>query len=330
MSLRYWTSPIGTVVLLLGITLSSFTGYGETISACQETTEEGTPGGQTGYTVDEDVDFTGVDGVTIDGRLYVPDPKESLHTGVVTYHGFGGSKDDLSWIAESLAEKGCVVLTYDHRGHGGSGGDFDWGKLVKDAKTAIISLLDECPDIDRIVVIGHSVGGMIAMRVAAGDSEISTTVSLSTPESLTESLNSIISYQFKKLVDYIKDLPLTAATSSRSYPVKEKPLAGNLHRDCYKDLPKFYLESCSPRYRPMYYLAEVGKILFLQGTADHTANPEGALKMYEKAAGPKALIFIENAGHTLTETLNEGELEQISECIYGWIEDCSPGKNLNG
>jgi pimeloyl-ACP methyl ester carboxylesterase len=322
-SLRFWTSIIGTVILLWGIILSSFTGYGEAITVCQETTEEGTPGGQIGC-VTREFRFEGEDGVQLIGNLYAPDSKESLHTGVVIYHGFDGSKDNLSWIADSLVEKGYTALAYDHRGHGDSGGDLDWGKMVKDAKTAITSLLDECPDIDHIVVIGHSVGGMIAMRVAAdGDSEISATVSLSAPESLTETLKSIISYQFEKLVDYIKDFLPTVARSSKSYPAKDKPLLKNLHPKCYTDLPKFYLDSCKSDYRPMYYVDKVDKILFLQGTDDQTASPEGALKMCEKAGEPKALKYIENAEHTLTEeTLNEEELEQISKYICDWIEGC--------
>lgn len=80
----------------------------------------------------------------------------------VLVHGFTGSKldfaDQLDWFTD-LAR----VIAYDQRGHGESSnhGPYEERRFVAD----LISLVDrlELPSID---LLGHSFGGMIAMRAA--------------------------------------------------------------------------------------------------------------------------------------------------------------------
>jgi 3-oxoadipate enol-lactonase len=77
-----------------------------------------------------------------------------------------GLVDDLSiWdrVAPRLVERG-LVLRLDQRGHGGSGtppGPYDREALAQD----VIALLDAC-DVERAVLIGHSMGGIVAMSTA--------------------------------------------------------------------------------------------------------------------------------------------------------------------
>src|SRR5215210_2487337 len=69
------------------------------------------------------------DGVTIATTLYLPDGAVPAGgwPAIVMAHGLGGKSQDMNALAEQLyVPRGYVVLTYDARGHGASGG------LVKD------------------------------------------------------------------------------------------------------------------------------------------------------------------------------------------------------
>ena len=87
--------------------------------------------------------------------------------------GFGGYRP-FREMAEALAARGGALLRYDKRGVGGSspgvGGTTE--ALAEDVR-AMLRFLRGRPDLaaDRIVLIGHSEGGLIAPMVAASDPE---------------------------------------------------------------------------------------------------------------------------------------------------------------
>lgn len=86
-------------------------------------------------------------------------------TPLVLLHGFTGHRDDFIGILPALA-KGRRVLAPDLRGHGdsesepsASGWSFD--QFVRD----FLAWLDAL-DLDRVDLLGHSVGGFVALRTA--------------------------------------------------------------------------------------------------------------------------------------------------------------------
>lgn len=88
----------------------------------------------------------------------------------VLVHGFSGSRDDWAEHLEPLAELG-PTLAYDQRGHGGSTnlGDpaaYSLAHLVDDAA----ALLDRL-GIEACDLLGHSMGGAMAMRFALAHPE---------------------------------------------------------------------------------------------------------------------------------------------------------------
>jgi len=118
-----------------------------------------------------DVGFETADGADIAG-WYIP---SSNGAAVVLRHGSGSTRSAVLAQAAMISRGGYGVLLTDARGHGQSGGramDFGW---YGDADTlAAVTFLTEQPDVDvdRIGVVGMSMGGEEAIGAAAADRRI--------------------------------------------------------------------------------------------------------------------------------------------------------------
>ncbi len=81
---------------------------------------------------------------------------------IVLIHGLFGSLENLNMVAKSLSQHYCVT-SIDVRNHGNS--FHREGMCYKDLAQDVISLLDDL-SIESCHILGHSMGGKIAMQVA--------------------------------------------------------------------------------------------------------------------------------------------------------------------
>ena len=127
----------------------------------------------------EDFSFENL-GVKLKGTLWLPASEtKKTFPAVVCVHGSGKIDRNDSYIkefAEHFSKKGIAVLTYDKRGVGESGGDYEGGfggSMVAYAADAIsaINNLKKRDDIDskKIGLFGVSQGGYIIPLAAAMD-----------------------------------------------------------------------------------------------------------------------------------------------------------------
>jgi uncharacterized protein len=96
------------------------------------------------------------------------------HPAVVLLHGFPGNERNLD-LAQDIRRAGWDVLYFDYRGSWGSPGDFSFSHGIEDTAAAV-DYLRSPPmakilrlDPSRIVLIGHSMGGFMAVQAAAAD-----------------------------------------------------------------------------------------------------------------------------------------------------------------
>jgi non-heme chloroperoxidase len=85
---------------------------------------------------------------------------------VLLVHGLTASSEDWGPVAERLVDQGLEVVAVDQRGHGRSTlgrAPFSPRQLGDDLAQVIEAL-----DLDRLVVVGHSMGGMAALSLAVG------------------------------------------------------------------------------------------------------------------------------------------------------------------
>lgn len=99
------------------------------------------------------------------------------HPAVVLLHGFPGNERNLD-LAQDIRRAGWDVLYFDYRGSWGSPGDFSFSHGIEDTAAAIDYVRSPSMakilhlDRSRIVVIGHSMGGFMAVQAAAADRSI--------------------------------------------------------------------------------------------------------------------------------------------------------------
>ncbi|WP_174273177.1 alpha/beta fold hydrolase [Sphingomonas bacterium] len=118
-------------------------------------------------------------GVSINGVLYVAAGSGS-HPTLLLLHGLPGNEQNLD-LAQAARRAGWNVLTLHYRGSWGSPGTYSFAHCIEDGKAALAFL--RAPqavkayriNVDRIVVAGHSLGGIVAARVSADDDAVAGT-----------------------------------------------------------------------------------------------------------------------------------------------------------
>jgi pimeloyl-ACP methyl ester carboxylesterase len=96
------------------------------------------------------------------------------HPAVVLLHGFPGNERNLD-LAQDIRRAGWDVLYFNYRGSWGSPGDFSFSHAIEDtvAATAFLRQPEMTKllrlDPSRIVLIGHSMGGFMAVEGATAD-----------------------------------------------------------------------------------------------------------------------------------------------------------------
>ncbi len=144
--------------------------------------------------------------------IYVWPNPEARHI-VVLAHGYGEHLGRYEYVAEFLTARGAIVAGPDHVGHGRSGGErvlIDDYDLVVDDLHSVVTRIKQRHSGLALVLVGHSMGGMIGARYAQlhGDELAGLVLSgpvLGTWTAVTDLLE----------LDEIPDDPLDVSTLSR-------------------------------------------------------------------------------------------------------------------
>ena len=112
--------------------------------------------------------LTAGDGTTLFAVDWRPEAPPTARRGVVLMHGLGEHCGRYRHVAQFFNGQGYLVRAYDHRGHGRSGGARgdvpDGDAMLQDAQLVIADFaatLDAPP-----LLLGHSMGGLVAARFA--------------------------------------------------------------------------------------------------------------------------------------------------------------------
>jgi pimeloyl-ACP methyl ester carboxylesterase len=109
---------------------------------------------------------------------------EGPHPIVLLLHGFPGNERNLD-LAQALRRAGYDILYFNYRGSWGSPGSFSFSNGIEDTLAAAAYMRDPVnaakfrADPKRIIVVGHSMGGFMALNAAAQDTAIAAVVTIS-------------------------------------------------------------------------------------------------------------------------------------------------------
>jgi pimeloyl-ACP methyl ester carboxylesterase len=110
-------------------------------------------------------------GTRMNGFIYLAQG-EGAHPVVVFLHGYPGNERNLD-LAQAARRAGWHALYFDYRGSWGSGGTFSFQNALDDVGAALAFLRENRErfrvDTARIALVGHSMGGWLAMLHAAAD-----------------------------------------------------------------------------------------------------------------------------------------------------------------
>ena len=239
-----------------------------------------------------DVHLEAEDGVRLHGWFL---PAKPPRRGSVLF--LHGNAENISTHIRSVAwlpASGFDVLLVDYRGYGLSGGSPSLAGLHLDFEAALGALLRR-PDADpdRVIVLGQSLGGSLAITALAASPRRGRVRALI-------ALGAFTSYRAlarEKLAEFWLTWPLQA------------PLG----------------LAIDDRYRPVDAIGELSPlpVLIVHGEADRVVPPHHASALYRAAGPPKALWVVPGAGH-LEALATAASRARLIDHLNALLENASP------
>lgn len=96
--------------------------------------------------------------------LAVVEAGDTRDPGLLLVPGFGGAKEDFADHVDALVEAGHRVVSFDHRGHGGSDKPDDPSAYSLDRLGADVRAVARATGLRDLRLLGHSMGGMAVRR----------------------------------------------------------------------------------------------------------------------------------------------------------------------
>lgn len=264
------------------------------------------------------------------GILTLPNENSRLFPAVVLVHGSGPSNMDerignnypFKDLAEGLSEKGIAVLRYDKR-------TFVYGKEMKNdpgitvtketIEDAILAadLLrkDARIDSNKIFILGHSLGGMLAPRIdAEGGNFAGIIIMGGSPRKLEEILmdqNNVVLNSLNKFLKMIakKQIAKLASKFNNIYNLSDQEAKSIIVLG--KHTRAYYFKEMGEHPSTNYLKALDKPILILQGDKDFHVSVERDFHGYKHILGDKPNATFKryaNLNHLFMPSVYGGEI----------------------
>lgn len=269
----------------------------------------------------EEDGFVGVRGLRIHVRTWLP---EAAPTGVVVVaHGFAEHGGRYSAVAERLVGDGLAVTAADHRGHGLSEGKrtsvvrFD--DYVDDLTTVITRARARWPSL-RVVLLGHSMGGLIALDLAVRGAAPLDGLVLSAPAACPREMSKFTLMVGRALSRVAPDAGVLRLPLNR---ISRDPAVV----DAYNNDPLVFRTPIRARLGAEMLVAMDRvdaklpslrvPLLVMQGTADGLVDAGCGPHVYARAgSADKTLKMYDGLWH---EIFNEPERDHVLGDLTGWL-----------
>jgi acylglycerol lipase len=265
--------------------------------------------------------FSGAEGLEIHWKQWSrPPPSRAT---VVIAHGGGEHSGRYQHVAERLTHEGYGVYALDHRGHGRSQGKpglldrldnavADLGMLIAIAREAL-------PQRD-LFLLGHSMGGAIALEYALDRPQMIEALVLSAPLAMLDAATPV-QLAAARLIAAVA--PATGVAKVDSSKVSRDPAVVTAYEEdplvLHGKLPaRTITELAAAIERFPQRLPELTlPLLVMVGAADELVPPDAARMVAELAgSADKQLIEYEGLHH---EIFNEPEQDEVLDDLVAWL-----------
>ena len=254
-------------------------------------------------------------------------------TGINDRDGQAHGVATLGQLAGAIAKAGYLVVRYDKRGFGQTGGRSESSTLADQAEDvrAVVRWLNERKDVDpkRLAIVGHSEGAWVAMLAAAKERRLAAVVSLAGAGTTGSEL--ILAQQQRALEQSTLSEQDRASRVAMQKQIHAAVLTGkgwegvppNLRKEA--DTP--WMQSVL-LFDPAKTLEDVRQpILFVHGALDHEVEPANAERLVEiarKESKSKSveLVVVRGVNHLLTPAVT-GEVRE-----YASLDDRTVSKDV--
>ena len=241
------------------------------------------------------------DGISLAGLSSGTHPKD--HQAVILAHGFGDNKTNCEILKLALALQDAFdVYLFDFRGYGESGGKSTMGVLEDLDLQAAIDYVTGL-GYNEINLIGNSIGGMVAIRIASQTNQINALVSVSASTGLENE-----TFLRRNLFKFV-----FTTTPGR---LILKILSGI---SIARDTSRIFTDRES--LNPLKEVKEISStpILFLHGSNDRIVPVKNAHALYQAAQEPKWIKVYPQGGHSITD-LGKAYGDTFRQDILRWLK----------
>jgi alpha-beta hydrolase superfamily lysophospholipase len=229
----------------------------------------------------EDFEFDGARG-RISGRSW---PCDAARYVAVLVHGYGEHIGRYEHVADRLVRHGAAVYGLDHVGHGRSAGDRalidDFGPVVADLHAVVERARAQQPDLP-VVLVGHSMGGLVATLYAQQHTDVLTALVLSGP---AIGVNPALAFLFE--MEEIPDIPVDPAILSRDPEVGRRYAEDELvYHGPFKKATLLAMAAAMQQIADGPTVGDL-PVLWLHGEQDQLAPLEVARPVVERVAGDR-------------------------------------------
>ena len=264
--------------------------------------------------------FTGAAGLRIFSQSWAP--AGQARGVVVIVHGYGEHSDRYEWVAEQLVGDGFTVWASDHRGHGRSQGAralVDVDALVADVDRLVDEAVAAHPGLP-VFVLGHSLGGMIAVRYALAHQQRLRGLLLSGPLAAVDASPplALVGRLLARVAPRLGVLDLDPALVSRDPAVVAAYRADPLVH--HGRIPARTAAAIADTVAalPDSVSAITVPTLIVYGTADGLCPPRGSVMLGERIGAED--VTVRGYEGLFHEVLNEPERETVMAEVLAWLD----------
>ena len=275
---------------------------------------------------------------------------------VLIVHGLGEHAGRYQHVAYQLMRWGFMVRAYDQRGHGESGGARgalplentlldDLAEVVDFSRGRCLQLINAAgaghgspgytalPPLPPLILMGHSLGGLVASRFVALDMRLVEGLVLCSPalDAGLGRLRKLVLAAVHRVAPALS-VPngLDASYLSHDQEVIRQYRADPLvHKKTSARLARFVLKSGPPTIEAAARW-RIPTLLMYAG-ADRLVNPAGSRAFASRAAGPgvaPGLVTARCFEHLYHELYNELEADAVFDTLKAWLDTRFPSAAL--